>query len=195
MKPRLERQRLATSALLALGAACAQAQPAPETPSPDGPLLAMATVDIVGMAPLPGMGIARNLLPYQVQSINSKTLSQGGGENLGELLARRLTGVNVNDISGSPFQGDLTFRGFRASPVLGTSQGISVYLDGVRVNEAFGDVVNWDMLPESAIASVLLVPGSNPLYGLNTLGGALALNSKSGAAVCLSGAESWSFEK
>ncbi|NRR34042.1 TonB-dependent receptor [Oxalobacteraceae bacterium] len=166
--------------MLVLASSCVQAQQLSETLPQDGPVLAMASVDIVAMAPLPGMGIARNLLPYQVQSIHTKTLNQGGGENLGELLARRLTGVNVNDISGSPFQGDLTFRGFRASPVLGTSQGISVYLDGVRVNEAFGDVVNWDMLPESAIASVLLVPGSNPLYGLNTLGGALALNSKSG---------------
>ena len=132
------------------------------------------------MAPLPGLGIERDVLPYSVQLATEKTMRKSGGENLSEFMARKLTGVNVNETSGSPFQNDLTFRGFRASPVLGSSQGISVYLDGVRVNEAFGDVVNWDMLPEAAIGSLLLVPGANPLYGLNTLGGALAFSTKSG---------------
>jgi outer membrane receptor protein involved in Fe transport len=142
----------------------------------------MASVEIVGIAPLPGLGVERKTLPYAVQTASDAALSRAGGDNLSEFLARSFAGVNLNDISGSPFQNDLTYRGFRASPVLGTGQGISVYLDGVRVNEPFGDVVNWDMLPEAAIGSVLLAPGSNPLYGLNTLGGALALNTRSGAS-------------
>ena len=162
-----------TLAVLALahGAGMAGAQASP-----------MASVEIVGMAPLPGLGVERKTLPYAVQTASDAALARADGANLGELLARSFAGVNVNEISGSPFQNDLTYRGFRASPVLGTGQGISVYLDGVRVNEPFGDVVNWDMLPEAAIGSVLLAPGSNPLYGLNTLGGALALNTRSGAS-------------
>ena len=56
-----------------------------------------------------------------------------------------------------------------------------MFQDGVRINEAFGDVVNWDLLPRSAISSVQLIPGSNPVFGLNTLGGALAIYTKSGA--------------
>jgi iron complex outermembrane recepter protein len=55
-----------------------------------------------------------------------------------------------------------------------------VYMDGVRVNEAFGDIVNWDLIPANAIANINLMPGSNPLFGLNTLGGALAVHTKSG---------------
>lgn len=160
----------------AVFAPCAAAEPE----KPDRLDGAMPVVEIVGVAPLPGLGIERNLLPYPVQLVTEKTIRKAGGENLSEFMSRNLTGVNVNETSGSPFQNDLTFRGFRASPVLGSSQGISVYLDGVRVNEAFGDVINWDMLPESAIGSLLLVPGANPLYGLNTLGGALALTTKSG---------------
>lgn len=141
---------------------------------------AAVSVDVVGVAPLPGLGIDRDRLPYQVHTASAAAMQLGAGQNAAEFMARSLAGVNANDISGSPFQNDLTFRGFRASPVLGSSQGISVYLDGVRVNEPFGDVVNWDMLPEAAIANVLLTPGSNPLFGLNTLGGALALATKSG---------------
>lgn len=140
----------------------------------------IARVEIVGMAPLYGLGIERDLLPYQVQVANDTAIRKAGGENLTEFMARNLSGVNVNEVSGSPFQKDITFHGFRASPVLGSSQGISVYLDGVRVNEPFGDVINWDMLPEAAVGNVVLVPGANPLYGLNTLGGALAFATKSG---------------
>ncbi|MFC0134443.1 TonB-dependent receptor [Massilia eurypsychrophila] len=146
----------------------------------DYPTLSMLRVEVVGVAPQPGRGIDRDVLPYPVQSASAKAIRQAQAGNLGEFMARNLSGVNVNEISGSPFQNDVTFRGFRASAVLGSAQGLSVYLDGVRVNEPFGDVVNWDMLPEAAIGSVLLATGSNPLYGLNTLGGALALTTKSG---------------
>ncbi|MEV4781674.1 TonB-dependent receptor [Burkholderia sp. LMU1-1-1.1] len=144
------------------------------------PAASVLSVDIVGVAPLPGIGTDRNQLPYQVQTAGGRALDAPAGRNLGEFMARNLTGVNVNEIAGSPFQNDITYRGFRASPVLGSSQGISVYLDGVRVNEPFGDVVNWDMLPEAAIGGIMLAPGSNPLYGLNTLGGALVLATKTG---------------
>jgi outer membrane receptor protein involved in Fe transport len=171
MRPRL----MASAVLLAWRGAVAA-----EADALDYPAVALLSVNVVGVAPLPGLGVDRYQLPYQVQTANAATMGLAAGQNLSEFMARSLTGVNVNEVQGSPFQNDITFRGFRASPVLGASQGISVYLDGVRVNEPFGDVVNWDMLPESAIASVLLAPGSNPLYGLNTLGGALALTTKSG---------------
>ena len=139
-----------------------------------------ARVEIVGIAPLHGLGIERDLLPYPVQVATDATVRKAGGENFGEFMNRELPGVNVNEVSGSPFQSDITFHGFRASPVLGSPQGLSVYLDGVRVNEPFGDVINWDMLPEAAIGTVVLIPGANPLYGLNTLGGALAFTTRSG---------------
>lgn len=108
------------------------------------------------------------------------SLRKAGGENLAEFMAYKPSGVNVNEVSGSSFQSAVTYRGFRASPVLGSSQGISVYLDGVRVNGPFGDVANWDMVPKAAIGELLLVPGANPLYGMNTLGRALAFRTKSG---------------
>ncbi len=137
-------------------------------------------VEVVGTSPLPGLGIEEDKLPYDVQTVNAEQLHDSQTMNLTEFMSRNLSGVNINDIQGSPFQADITYRGFRLSGILGSSQGLSVYLDGVRVNEPFGDVVNWDMIPEAAINNVTLVPGSNPIYGLNTLGGALAFTTKSG---------------
>ena len=152
----------------------AHAQNAPDAAN------SLKEVQVVNTSPLPGIGIEKNKLPYDVQTFNSATLRQGNSLNLSEYMTENLNGVNVNDIQGSPYQSDVTYRGLRASATLGASQGLSVYLDGVRVNEPFGDVVNWDMFPEAAFDNVTLVPGSNPIYGLNTLGGALAFTTKSG---------------
>jgi outer membrane receptor protein involved in Fe transport len=86
----------------------------------------------------------------------------------------------LNQAQNNPFQPDLKYRGFTASPLVGNSQGLSVYVDGVRVNEPFGDVVNFELIPESAIHSLNLMSGSNPVFGLNTLGGALSIQTKNG---------------
>ncbi|MGC4080542.1 MAG: hypothetical protein QM736_00090 [Vicinamibacterales bacterium] len=88
----------------------------------------------------------------------------------------------MNEVQNNPFQPDVNYRGYTASPLLGTPQGLSVYMDGVRLNQPFGEVVNWDLIPRIAIASTTLMPGSNPALGLNTLGGALSVQTKDGSA-------------
>lgn len=91
-----------------------------------------------------------------------------------------LGSVYINEMQGNPLQADVNYRGFTASPLLGTPQGLSVYMDGVRLNQPFGDVVSWDLIPRAAIASLTVMPGSNPVFGLNTLGGALSIQTKDG---------------
>ena len=137
-------------------------------------------VEVIGTSPMPGLGVDRQLLPYASQSARRDSLDKAQAENLTDYLSRRMAGVQVVDIQGSPFQADLTYRGYRASGLLGASQGLSVYLDGVRVNEPFGDVVNWDMVPDFALQSLTVLPGANPSFGLNTLGGAIVLETVNG---------------
>jgi outer membrane receptor protein involved in Fe transport len=99
-----------------------------------------------------------------------------------DYLRRLSGGVFINDVQNNPLQPDVNYRGFTASPLLGTAQGLSIYLDGVRLNQPFGDVVSWDLIPKSAIARISIVPGSDPLFGRNSLGGAIAIATKDGAA-------------
>ena len=89
-------------------------------------------------------------------------------------------GMSAQDVQNNPFQPDVQYRGFTASPLLGLPQGLSVYLNGTRVNEPFGDTVNWDLVPLEALDNAVLFSTSNPVFGQNTLGGALALNTKNG---------------
>jgi len=137
-------------------------------------------VIIVGTTPLPGIGQASDEVAAPVQGARSGDIARSGALELGDFLNRRLGSVHVNEVQGNPFQMDVSYRGYTASPLLGNAQGLSVYVDGVRINQPFGDVVSWDLIPRAAIASIDLMPGSNPLFGLNTLGGALSVRTKDG---------------
>jgi len=140
----------------------------------------LSPVEVVGVGPLPGLGLPRDQVAANVQTAKAADLDRRHAFDLADYMNRALGSVSVNALQGNPMQPDINFRGFTASPLLGTPQGMSVYLDGVRLNQPFGDVVSWDLIPRSAIATVTLMPGSNPLYGLNTLGGALAIQTKDG---------------
>ena len=135
---------------------------------------------MVGATPLHGLGIDRNKIPGNVQTATTDDLKRTGGVSLGEQVNLGVPSVHVNEATTNPFQPDLQFRGFVGSPLLGLPQGLAVYQNGVRLNEPFGDTVNWDLLPGNAIASLNLMPGSNPLFGLNALGGAVSVQTKTG---------------
>jgi outer membrane receptor protein involved in Fe transport len=137
-------------------------------------------VDVVAATPLTGTDIPLAEIPAPVQTATARDLEQTGALNLADLMNKRLAAVNVNENQGNPFQPDVNYRGYTASPLLGTPEGLSVYMDGVRQNQPFGDVVAWDLIPKIAITEVALMPGSNPLFGLNTLGGALSIQTKDG---------------
>ncbi|HXJ51949.1 MAG TPA: TonB-dependent receptor [Burkholderiales bacterium] len=137
-------------------------------------------VDVVGTTPLPGVGTPISAVPANVQTATDRQIEALPSPALPDFLERSMGGFVSSSSQGNPFQPDVSFRGFTASPLVGTPQGLSVFVDGVRVNEAFGDVVNWDLIPKNAISSVTVIPGSNPVFGLNTLGGALSVITKSG---------------
>ncbi len=161
----------AIAALLFVPAVMAQTPSAP---------LTLPAVEVIGTTLLPGLGTPIQDVPANVQVHTSQDMDRQRPTNLADYLEQNVTSVTVNSAQGNPFQPDISFRGFTASPLLGLPQGLSVFQDGVRINEPFGDVVNWDLLPQSAISSLQLLPGSNPGFGLNTLGGALAIHTKSG---------------
>ena len=169
------------------GLAGAAENPATELEAP--------TVEVIGTTPVQGIGVPVSQVPANVQSTTGTEIQRQKSQDLAQYLDNNLGSVTLNHGQNNPFQPDVNFRGLTASPLLGTPQGLSVFVDGVRVNEPFGDVVNWDLIPQNAISTVTLIPGSNPVFGLNTLGAALSVSTKSGfqypgASISLSGG-SW----
>jgi iron complex outermembrane receptor protein len=134
---------------------------------------------VVEATALAGAPIDIDKIPGDVQLLSAADLSRDGPASLTGAMNSRLSSININDAADDPFQPDILYRGFEASPVLGTPQGLAVYQNGVRINEAFGDTVNWDLFPDVAIKRVELV-SSSPVYGLNTLGGAISVSMKNG---------------
>jgi iron complex outermembrane receptor protein len=166
-----------------LWSAVAAAQTPPATPGgalvPGQPLM-LAPIDVVAPTPLTvGLGIERDKVPANVQVLPGLDTTQQGPSPLTSLLNQRLSSVNINDNEDNLYHPDIQYRGFTVSPVLGTPTGLAVYQNGVRLNEPFGDNVSWDLIPDFAIDRLAVIP-TNPVYGLNALGGALVLNMKNG---------------
>jgi outer membrane receptor protein involved in Fe transport len=139
----------------------------------------LPTVFVYPTTPIPGSGINADKVPASVNVVDTKQIERTGSLNIADALRQHVPGIIVNEVAGNPFQPDVQFRGFVASPVAGTPQGLAVYQNGVRINEAFGDTVNWDLIPTAAIQSVMVVT-NNPAFGLNALGGAVNLQMKNG---------------
>ncbi len=161
---------------LAILAAVTSAAPAAQSP----PVVPLGAVEVVGTAPLAGVGTPVERIPANVQTFGPGELAHQRTGGIAEFLNLNANSASLGSPTGSAYQPDVSFRGFTASALLGTPQGLSVFQDGVRINEAFADVVNWDLLPRNAVASMQLLPGSNPIFGLNTLGGALTIQMKDG---------------
>jgi outer membrane receptor protein involved in Fe transport len=147
---------------------------------------------VVGVSPVQGAGVPLQEVPSNVQTLGAREVEENHAQTLTDLLDREFSSLALSDTEGSPFQKDFSFRGFTASPVLGTPAGIAIYQNGVRVNEPFGDTVLWDFIPVFALEKLQLLPGSNPVFGLNALGGAVTFQMKdgfheSGTSVDLSG--------
>src|SRR6202051_167986 len=123
--------------------------------------------------------IDRDKVPSNTQVLTSSDFELQKSTNLLDSLSRGVPGSSLSDQSGNAFQRNFDYRGFTASPVPGTPQGLAVYQNGVRINESYGDVVNWDFLPQMAINKLVLVPNS-PIFGLNAIGGALSFDMKNG---------------
>ena len=173
------RGRTLALAVVVLLPGAVAAQTTSAGPDSAAPTVTLPTVEVIGTSPLPGLGIDRDKVPSNARSLAAPDDAQQGPAALGTSLDQRLGSVNINANQNNLFQPDVQYRGFAASPVLGTPIGVAVYQNGVRLNEPFGDNLNWDLVPDFAIDRMSVIPTS-PVYGLNALGGAVLIEMKNG---------------
>ena len=152
------------------------------TDAPSAPSNASVTAGQSGQYAIATPGFLQDLTPANNTRIDAAQIARTGSPFVTETLERVVPGVTLAAPSGNPFLPDVEYRGFVSSPVSGTPQGLAVYQNGVRINEAFGDTVNWDMIPTFAIASMDMI-SNNPAFGLNALGGASNIKMKDGFTV------------
>jgi iron complex outermembrane receptor protein len=144
-----------------------------------GPSAGLPEVVVVGSTPLVASDLSRDRVPQTTRVLDAGDINRSGIPTLTGAILDNVASATVNDTEGNAFQPDILFRGFTASPVAGTPQGLAVYVNGARFNDAFGDTVNWDLIPPAAIESVNL-EAANPVFGLNALGGSISIRLKNG---------------
>jgi iron complex outermembrane receptor protein len=157
-----------------IGSMSAQAQAPGSTAT-----VVLPEIDVVATTPLGGSGEPLEKVPAQVSTVGAPEFARTRSPNVLDAVQQHIPGAVSIDTNGNPFAQDLRYRGFVASAVQGTPQGLAVYQNGIRINEAFGDTVNFDLIPPQAIARADLFT-NNPVFGLNALGGALSLQMKNG---------------
>jgi iron complex outermembrane receptor protein len=140
---------------------------------------ALDQIVVVGITPLPGSDVARDRVPTATRLLSAEDINRTGIPSLTGAILANVPSASINDVEGNAFQPDILFRGFTASPVAGTAQGLAVYVNGARFNDAFGDTVNWDLIPPAAIKTVN-IEAANPVFGLNALGGSVSVQLKNG---------------
>jgi len=148
-------------------------------PSTQAAPITVPDVNVVGSTPLLGSGVERDQIPAATNVLTEQDINRTLIPSLTDAILDNIPGATVNDVESNDFQPDIIYRGFTASPVAGTSEGLAVYVNGMRFNDAFGDTVNWDLIPSVAINTVN-VEASNPVFGLNALGGSVNVQLKNG---------------
>jgi iron complex outermembrane receptor protein len=149
-----------------------------QTASPEG-AIALPEIEVVATSPLPAGGENKDVIPAQVETVPTQDFARTNSPNVTDTLQQQVPAAVSIDQNGNPFSQTFYYRGFQASPIQGTPQGLAVYENGIRVNEVFGDTVNWDLIPPQAIYGADVFT-NNPVFGLNALGGAVSLQMKYG---------------
>lgn len=137
-------------------------------------------VNVISVSPIQGSGVSSDRLPSNIQSVDLNDLDENKNFSVTETLNKKTAGISISNLNGSPMQNDINFRGYVAGPMLGSAQAMAVYQNGMRINEAFGEIIQWDLVPEFAINSMQVFPGGDPVFGQNAIGGAISMEMKNG---------------
>ncbi|WP_245263333.1 TonB-dependent receptor [Azorhizobium doebereinerae] len=159
--------------------AAAQSAGSGQASAGSGQVIELPDVQVVDTSPLHGTGIAADKVAGMVNTLTAQDFERLYSFSVTDALFQNVPGATTSDVQGNPFFQDFRYRGFAASPLQGTPQGLAVYQNGIRVNEAFGDTVNWDLIPTVAIDRADVFT-NNPVFGLNALGGAVSIQMKNG---------------
>ena len=148
--------------------------------SQDKEIFVTPDVDVISITPIQGSGVTLDRMPSNIQTISESDLEDNKYFSVTESLNKKTAGISISNLNSSPMQNDINFRGYVAGPLLGTAQSLAVYQNGMRVNESFGEIVQWDLIPEFAINNMQVFPGGDPVFGQNAIGGAISLGMKNG---------------
>lgn len=142
-------------------------------------IISLPEILVTAPTRLPEVPLPLAEIPASVQVITGEEAQRLEPLNLQDVM-QRLPGVHLSDQQGNSFQLDLSFRGFTGTSVTGVPQGISVFVDGVRVNEPAVEEINFDLLPLDHVERIELIRGPMAVFGRNALAGSINIITRRG---------------
>jgi len=134
----------------------------------------LAPVEVqASIVPVAGPTIGSGI-PARITVLSGHDVDEWEPRILPDVLGT-IAGVSIYDDLGSQFKLNVNYRGFNTGPTVGLPPGITVFLDGVRQNEADAQEVDFDLLPMEHVKRVELLSGTASLLGPNSLAGAINL--------------------
>jgi len=130
---------------------------------------------VVGATRLPDVSFDYSRVPANVTVITAEEIKRTGAATVQEVLSLQ-PGVVLFDEIGNRFQPTVDFRGFNGAP----TTGVTVVVDGVRVNEPDLNQVNYDLIPLEDIERIEIIPGASAIFGKNALAGVINIVTKRG---------------
>ncbi len=122
---------------------------------------------------LPSLKVDTYSVPAKITVITAKDIQKMGARTVQEAL-QYATGIVMYNEVGNAFEHRIDLRGFNSTPV----PSVSVFLDGMRVNEPSFNTINFDLIPFETIERIEIIPGPNAIFGQNTLGGTINIVTK-----------------
>src|SRR5437016_10672679 len=120
--------------MLVLLPAMAAAQTASD--AEPAPAITLPAVEVIAPSPLPGAGIDRDKMPGTARSLGAEDFARTASPYVTDTLFQRIPDISLSDPNGNSAVQELRYRGFAASPLQATPQGLSVYSRDIRLHEA-----------------------------------------------------------
>lgn len=158
-----------------LRAAQAPAQRSPAGAEPAGEIT-LSPVEVTATR-LPDVQEPPSKVPAKIVVITAEEIEKLGAKTVQEVLQYQ-SGIVMYDSVGNEFQQTVDLRGFNGQPV----PGITVFYDGVRVNEPDFNTINFDLIPIEDVEKIEIIYGPGTVFGSNALAGVINITTKKGPA-------------
>src|SRR6478672_2477123 len=91
------------------------------------PTITLPEIEVISTTPVGGMGVDRDKVPVNSSVVTGAEVARTGEPSVLRALEERVGGITLDNAQNNPFQPNVLYRGYEASPLGGNPQGLAVY--------------------------------------------------------------------
>ena len=75
------------------------------------------SIEVYSPTSLPSIGLPIKDVPFAVQTATGEEIREQPGVSIADYMVNNLEGVTVNEVGGNPYQLEINYRGYNATPL------------------------------------------------------------------------------